>query len=98
MTRKAFGLDDVQGKAFPAAEDLTAKDVVADRQTLSNVRLWDPKIVSQSYAQLQSIRTYYEFPDVDVDRYIINGVKQQVLVSAREMTSAQLPSTGSAWS
>ena len=97
MTRTAFGLNDVEGKAFPAAEDLTAKDVVADRQTLSNVRLWDPKIVGQSYAQLQSIRTYYEFPDVDVDRYIINGVKQQVLVSAREMNSAGLPSTSQTW-
>jgi len=97
MTRKAFGLNDVKGKDFPAAEDLTAQDVLADKDTLSNVRLWDPKIVSQSYSQLQSIRTYYEFPDVDVDRYVIDGVKQQVLVSAREMNSAGLPSTSQTW-
>jgi len=97
MTRKAFGLTDVEGKSFPASEDLTAKDVLADRQTLSNVRLWDPSIVAQSYSQLQSIRTYYEFPDVDVDRYTIDGNTEQVLVSAREMNSAQLPSTSQTW-
>ncbi len=97
MTRKAFALNDVVGKSFPASENLTATDVVADRQTLSNIRLWDPKIVGQCYSQLQSIRTYYEFPDVDVDRYVIDGKKQQVLVSAREMNSGQLPSTSQTW-
>lgn len=97
MTRKAFGLTDVKGQKFPATESLTAADVVADRQTLKNVRLWDPSIMAQSYAQLQSIRPYYEFPDVDVDRYIIDGVKQQVLVSAREMNSALLPATAQTW-
>jgi len=97
MTRKAFDLEKVEGKSFPAAEDLTAADIKSDRRTLTNVRLWDPKIVAQSYSQLQSIRTYYEFPDVDVDRYIVNGTKQQVLVSAREMNSAQLPSTSQTW-
>ena len=97
MTRQAFGLTDVEGKKFPAAEDLTAKDILADRQTLSNVRLWDPKVVKQSYAQLQSLRTYYVFPDVDVDRYSIDGTKTQVLVAAREMNSAQLPSTSQTW-
>ena len=97
MTRKAFGLTDVKGQKFPATESLTATDVVADRQTLKNVRLWDPSIMAQSYAQLQSIRPYYEFLDVDVDRYIIDGVRQQVLVSAREMNSALLPSTAQTW-
>ncbi len=97
MTRQAFDLTDVQGKKFPAAEDLTAADIVADRQTLANVRLWDPKVVKQSYSQLQSLRTYYEFPDVDVDRYSIDGTRTQVLVAAREMNSAQLPSTSQTW-
>ena len=70
---------------------------MANRQTLKNVRLWDPGIMAQSYAQLQSIRPYYEFPDVDVDRYTIDGVRQQVLVSAREMNSKLLPSTAQTW-
>jgi len=97
MTRQAFGLTDVVGRSFPASENLTAADVVADRQTLSNVRLWDPKIVTSGYTQLQSIRTYYEFPDVDVDRYTIDGRREQVLVGAREMNSEQLPTTSQTW-
>ena len=97
MTRKAFGLDEVKGKQFAAAESLTAKDVVAERRTLSNVRLWDPSIVAQSYSQLQSIRPYYEFPDVDVDRYTVDGKQQQVLVSAREMNSELLPDQAQTW-
>jgi uncharacterized membrane protein (UPF0182 family) len=97
MTRTAFGLNDVKGQVFPATESLTATGVVADSQTINNVRLWDPNIVGQSYAQLQSIRPYYEFPDVDVDRYVINGVEQQVLVSAREMNSASLPAQSQTW-
>ena len=97
MTRTAFGLNDVKGKVFPASESLTATGVVADPQTIDNVRLWDPNVVGQSYAQLQSIRPYYEFPDVDVDRYVINGVEQQVLVSAREMNAASLPAQSQTW-
>lgn len=97
MTRQAFGLDEVKGQKFPASEDLTAKDVVEERQTLSNVRLWDPAIVAQGYSQLQSIRPYYEFLDVDVDRYVIDGKKKQVLVSAREMNSALLPDQAQTW-
>ncbi len=97
MTRKAFGLEDVKGQKFPAAETLAASDVVAGRETLKNVRLWDPSIVAQSYSQLQSIRPYYEFPDVDVDRYTIDGRRQQVLVSAREMNSALLPDQAQTW-
>ena len=97
MTRRAFGLNDVEGRSFAASENLTADDVLADRKTLANIRLWDPKIVAQGYRQLQSIRTYYEFPDVDVDRYVINGKKEQVLVSAREMNSAQLPEASQTW-
>ena len=97
MTRKAFGLEDVKGVKFPADESLTASDVVGDPQTLKNVRLWDPTIVAQSYSQLQSIRPYYEFRDVDVDRYQIDGKLQQVLVSAREMNSSLLPTTAQTW-
>ena len=87
MTREALGLADVEGRQFPAAEDLTAQDIVDNKTTLDNVRLWDPEIVKQSFGQLQTIRPYYEFADVDVDRYTINGQKRQVLVSAREMNS-----------
>lgn len=97
MTRRAFDLTDVAGKSFAASDKLTANDIEDDRLTLSNVRLWDPDIVKQGYAQLQTIRPYYEFADVDIDRYEINGVTRQVLVSAREMNSSLLASTAQTW-
>jgi uncharacterized protein len=97
MTRKAFGLNNVKGQSFLADESLTATGVAADKQTVSNIRLWDPAVVSQSYAQLQSIRPYYEFHDVDVDRYVIDGKQQQVLISAREMNSSLLAAQSQTW-
>ena len=97
MTRTAFGLNDVKGVPFPADESLTATDIVSDPQTLKNVRLWDPAIVAQSYSQLQSIRPYYLFPDVDVDRYVIDGKPQQVLVAARELSTNLLAAQSQTW-
>ncbi|MDP2181047.1 MAG: UPF0182 family protein [Actinomycetota bacterium] len=97
FTRKAFGLDEIETRAFPASEDLTAEDVVSNADTLDNVRLWDPSIVTQSYRQLQVIRPYYDFKDVDIDRYMIDGKQQQVLVSAREMDVNQLADQARTW-
>ncbi len=96
-TRKAFGLDEIETRQFPAAEDLTAQDVIDSRDTLENVRLWDPKIVTQSYRQLQIIRPYYDFVDVDIDRYEIDGRKRQVLISARELDVNQLDAQAQNW-
>jgi len=97
MTRIAFGISDVEGRQFSAAEDLTAQDVVDSKTTLSNVRLWDPAVVQQSFGQLQTIRPYYEFADVDVDRYMVNGQKRQVLISAREINSSLLADQAQTW-
>lgn len=97
MTRLAFDLADVEGSPFPAGEELTATEVKDASDTISNVRLWDPQIVQQSYAQLQSIRPYYEFADVDVDRYEIGGRPRQVLVSAREMNASMLADQAQTW-
>lgn len=96
-TRKAFGLDQVETRQFPAAETLTPQDVVNNAGTLENIRLWDPSIVAQSYSQLQVIRPYYDFADVDIDRYMIDGTRQQVLVSAREMDTSQLDPQAQTW-
>lgn len=96
-TREAFRLDDVETREFPADESLTAKDVVANADTLENVRLWDPNIVAQSYAQLQIIRPYYHFVDADIDRYVVDGTRRQVLVSAREMDTGQLDPQAQNW-
>jgi len=97
MTREAWGLADVKGMKFPAAEDLTAQDIVDNKTTIGNVRLWDPEIVKQSFGQMQTIRPYYEFADVDVDRYKINGRERQVLVSVREINSALLADQAQTW-
>ncbi|TDB38148.1 MAG: UPF0182 family protein [Actinobacteria bacterium] len=97
MTRKAFQLEDVVVRPFPAEESLTASAVAGDSDTIKNVRLWDPAIVSQSYKQLQGIRPYYDFVDVDVDRYTIDGERRQVLVSLREMNIDQLAEQAKTW-
>jgi len=96
-TRRAYGLDEVETRQFPANDDLTAQDVVENRDTLENVRLWDPNIVTQSYRQLQIIRPYYDFVDVDIDRYEIDGRMRQVLVSARELDVSQLAEQARTW-
>lgn len=96
-TREAFGLDEIETRAFPAAETLTAQDVIDNTDTLENVRLWNPEIVAQSYQQLQAIRPYYDFRDVDIDRYPVDGVERQVLISAREMSVEQLAEQAKTW-
>ncbi len=96
-TRAAYELEDVETRPFPAAETLTAEDVVANEDTLDNVRLWDPNIAGQTYRQLQVIRTYYEFADVDIDRYEVDGRMRQVLVSARELDTSQLAEQAQTW-
>jgi uncharacterized membrane protein (UPF0182 family) len=85
-TREAFGLGAVESEPYPASNDLTAEEVKTNEQLLQNVRLWDPGVLKQAYSQLQAIRTYYQFEDVDIDRYEIDGEQRQVLLSARELS------------
>lgn len=96
-TREAFGLDAVEVRAFAATEDLTADAVAGNEDTLANVRLWDPHVTEESFRQLQGIRPYYDFADVDIDRYRIGGAERQVLVSAREMDVNRLATTAQTW-
>jgi len=96
-TRAAFGLDAIDVRAFPAEESLTASALAANAETISNVRLWDPAIAVQTYQQLQAFRTYYDFHDVDVDRYTVDGVRRQVLISAREMNVEHLADQAQTW-
>jgi len=93
-TRAAFDLSDVQINDFAAAEDLTASDVAVSGPTMSNVRLWDPKVLLTTYRQLQELRPFYQFLDVDVDRYLIDGVLNQVMLSGRELDDSNLPDSG----
>lgn len=90
-TRFAYGLADVQEGRFPANETLTADGVEANSATIDNVRLWEVEPLKKTNAQLQEIRTYYDFVDVDNDRYVIDGELRQVALSTRELNPAALP-------
>jgi uncharacterized membrane protein (UPF0182 family) len=96
-TREGFDLSDVQGQSFAASNTLTSKEVDANQVLLSNVRLWDPDVLRQALSQLQAIRTYYAFEDVDVDRYQVDGQLRQVLLSAREIVPEDLEGKSKTW-
>jgi uncharacterized membrane protein (UPF0182 family) len=92
FTRRAYGLDKVESQDFPAEEQLTAADIKRNDPTIKNVRLWEHRPLLATYSQLQEIRTYYKFVDVDNDRYLMDGALRQVMLSARELSHAHLPS------
>lgn len=96
-TRDAFDLSSIDATSFAAATDLTAADIVDATSTVKNARLWDPNVVVDCYKQLQELRFYYDFHDVDIDRYTIDGTEQQALVSVREMNTSQLSATAKTW-
>ena len=91
-TRLAYGLDRIQEQEFPAEETLTADAMRKNDATIKNIRLWDHRPLLATYAQLQEIRTYYRFVDVDNDRYMVDGQLRQVMLSARELSYRNLPS------
>lgn len=96
MTRAAYGLDEVETRSYDATTSLTQEQVVENESTLRNIRLWDPRLIASTYRQLQEIRSYYQFYQVDVDRYEIDGEYQQVLLSGRELTQ-RLPRQSDTW-
>jgi len=91
-TRLAYGLDNIEEREFPAEETLTLQDLRKNDTTIKNVRLWDTRPLLATYSQLQEIRTYYKFTDIDIDRYTIGGAYRQVTLSPRELSSKDLPS------
>ena len=90
-TRQAWGVDAVERRELGGATQLTPEAIAANRATIDNVRLWDREPLLQTFGQLQSIRTYYDFGSVDDDRYRIGGQLRQVMLSARELNTAALP-------
>jgi uncharacterized protein len=91
FTRRAFGLDEVEVRPFAGVGTLQQQDLVANDAVLQNIRLWDYRLLHQSYQQLQALRPYYEFSSVDIDRYEIDGITRQVMLAARELNKANLP-------
>ena len=91
-TNKAFGLDRVIDRALTETEVLTGRDIARNGATVANIRLWDHEPLLDTFAQIQEIRTYYQFLSVDNDRYVIDGQLRQTMLSPREMNPAALPS------
>ena len=97
FTNRAFALDRIEENEFPVSETISAEEIEDNPGTIDNVRLWDPRPLLTTYNELQIFRTYYQFADVDVDRYEIDGEETQVMVSAREIDFEALPSQSQSW-
>ena len=96
-TRTAYNLNKIKEVDFPVGDQLTLAQIKAHKTTIQNVRIWDKRPLLQTYKQLQSIRLYYGFKDVDVDRYQIDNEYRQVMLSARELDTSQLPRQAKTW-
>ena len=97
LTRQAYGLDGVSHREFPAETSVLAADAANNQATLQNIRLWDWRALQDTLRQIQEIRTYYDFPDIDIDRYEINGNMRQVMLAARELNLDKLPESSRNW-
>src|SRR3954468_20437345 len=97
MTRRAFALHRVEQRAFPAELGVEAVDAAANQTTLQNIRLWDWRALQDTLRQIQEIRTYYDFPDIDIDRYVVNGQVRQMMLAARELNVEKLPESSRNW-
>ncbi len=97
LTREAYNLRQIVVKPFPAEQGLTFQSLQENRGTIDNIRLWDWQPLMDTYAQLQEIRTYYKFLDVDVDRYHIDDSYQQVTITAREIAPELLSANAQTW-
>ncbi|HIE47761.1 TPA: UPF0182 family protein, partial [Candidatus Bipolaricaulota bacterium] len=97
FTLKGFGLDDAVSKSYTVEQQLTQELLNRNKDTINSIRLWDYRPLRQTYDQLQEIRFYYDFYDVDVDRYYINGQYQQVTIAARELNYELLPQAARRW-
>ncbi len=85
MTRLAYGLDSWTERQFRGEAVLTGEDIERESDTFRSARLWDYRPLGDTLDQLQTVRRYYDFTDVDTDRYIIEGLERQVMLSAREL-------------
>jgi uncharacterized protein len=89
-TRRAYALDRIEERELTGDAELTARNITANAGTIENVRLWDQQPLLQTFAQIQEIRTYYDFVSVDNDRYTIDGKYLQVMLSVRELNTESM--------
>ncbi len=97
FTRAAFNLDQIAQHEFPADVSVESADAANNQATLQNIRLWDWHALQDTLKQIQEIRTYYDFPDIDIDRYQINGEEREVMLAARELNVEKLPESSQNW-
>ena len=96
-TRAAYALTAVEDSSVDVSNDPDPAEVQKQLADTTSVRLWDYRPLLSAYQQLQALRQYYAFNDVDVDRYVINGNETPVMLSARELAAGQLPATAQTW-
>ena len=96
-TRRGFGLDQIELREFEAETSTAALDIANNREDLDNIRLWDWRALQDTLRQIQAIRIYYDFPDVDVDRYSVGGHIRQMMIAPREINDAKLPASSRNW-
>ena len=97
LTRQAYGLNRVAQREFPAETTIEAADPANNQATLRNIRLWDWHALQDTLRQIQEIRTYYDFPDIDIDRYDIDSTNREVMLAARELNVDKLPESSRNW-
>ncbi|HWX79850.1 MAG TPA: UPF0182 family protein [Steroidobacteraceae bacterium] len=97
MTRQAYALDRIETHAFPADTGIEALEAANNQATLENIRLWDWRALQDTLRQIQEIRTYYDFPDIDIDRYRIGGSVRQMMLATRELNVDKLPQSSRNW-
>jgi uncharacterized membrane protein (UPF0182 family) len=96
-TRRAFGLDEIRLEERPFDPSVSEEDVRANEATIANIRLWRPSVLKENFQSVQRIRQYYEFEDVDVDRYEIEGQKRVLMVSGREVSQKGISADAQTW-
>jgi uncharacterized protein len=97
LTREAYGLNRMLQREFPAETTVEAADPANNQATLQNIRLWDWQALQDTLRQIQEIRTYYDFPDIDIDRYEIDGTTREVMLATRELNVEKLPESSRNW-
>jgi uncharacterized membrane protein (UPF0182 family) len=96
-TRKAFGLDKIEEEEFDNQYNFDKNTIKNNQTIINNIRLWNQAPLKQTFSQLQEIRLYYEFANIDVDRYKINNMLKQVMLSPRELNTSQLTNQAQTW-
>jgi uncharacterized membrane protein (UPF0182 family) len=97
MTRDAYDLETIEATQVTLDRTLDADQLAAHADILENIRLWDWQPLLATYAQIQEIRLYYDFNDVDVDRYVVDGAPRQVMLAGREIAYDELPEGARTW-